>query len=80
MALICHLILKNYVTKGSSKGRKGWKGWEPLKVSHHRVKFDDRKHYGIGDIMVLICHVISKDDAIKASCDIMGRGPTCKVW
>ena len=31
------------------------------------------KHYGIGDIMVLVFHVISKSHEIKGSCDFIGN-------
>ena len=43
-----------------------WLDWlEPLKLRHHRAKF-------YGDIMFLVCHVISQDHVIKESSNIMG--------
>lgn len=44
-----------------------------LKVSHHPAKSGDHKHGGDGDIIVLVCHVISQDYVFKVSSDIMGR-------
>ena len=29
-----------------------------------------------GNIMVLVCHVISQDPVIEGSCDFMGRSPS----
>ena len=44
-----------------------------LKVSQHPSKFGGYGHYGTGDIIVLVCHVISRDYIIKRSCDFKGR-------
>ena len=38
---------------------------EPLKLRHHHAKF-------YGDVMILVCHVISQDHVIKESSKIMG--------
>ena len=32
-----------------------------LKLSIHPAKFDDHRHCGSGDKMVLVCHVILQD-------------------
>ena len=34
---------------------------EPFKESLHPAKFDDDRHYGSGDITVLVVYVISED-------------------
>ena len=52
---------------------------------HHPVKFGVHMHYGSGDMMSLICHVILLDLVINGSCDIWVRAPhhkspTCQVW
>ena len=46
-----------------------------LKASHNRTKFGDHKHCGTGG-MLLVCHVISQDHAIKESSDFTGRNPS----
>ena len=33
----------------------------------------------IGDIMVLVCHVILQNHGIKDSCDFIGRSPLTQV-
>ena len=38
-------------------------------VNHNAAKFSDHRHCGSGDIMVSICHVISKDHFIKGFCN-----------
>ena len=50
--------------------------WSPSKVSYHSAKFGGHRHYGNGDILVLVCHITSQDHVIKASCDFMGKGPS----
>ena len=52
---------------------------KPLKVSHDPAKFGGDKHCGRGDIMILICHVISQDHVTLGSCDFMGRSPLRNV-
>ena len=47
-------------------------GWEHLMVSDYPVKFDGDKHWGVGDIIVLVCHVISENHVLNGSCDFMG--------
>ena len=44
-------------------------GSELLIVCHHPAKFLGHSHYGSGDVMVLICHVITQDHVITGSCD-----------
>ena len=39
-------------------------------------KFGDHRHYGIGDIMVLVCHVISHEHVIKGKCVARGSSPS----
>ena len=41
-------------------------GWSPS------AKFNGHEYCGIGDIKVLVCHVILQDELIKGSCDFMG--------
>ena len=41
-------------------------------VSHTPAKFGGHRHHGSGDIMVLVCHVILQDLAIKGFRDFMG--------
>ena len=45
---------------------------EALKVSHHPLNFDFHRHCGSGDVILLVCHLISQDDMIKQERDIMG--------
>ena len=45
-------------------------------VNHTPAKFDGCKHRGRGDIMILVCHVISQDHVTKGSNSIMGRSPS----
>ena len=49
---------------------------ELVKVSHHFSKFIGYGHYGIGDKIAKVCHVISQDHKIKGSCDFMGESPS----
>ena len=58
-----------------SKGRVTM-SWSPSKVNYHPAKFGGHRHYGNGDIVVLVCHITSQDHVIKASCDFMGKGPS----
>ena len=54
-------------------------GLEPLKINNQPTKFGGHKRYGSGDMMILVCHVISQDHMIKRSCDCMGRSPLKQV-
>ena len=38
---------------------------ESIKVGYHPVKFRGHRHSDNGDIVVLVCHVISQDHMIK---------------
>ena len=38
------------------------------------AKFGSHRHCGSGDLLILVCHVISQDHAIKGSCYFMS-GP-----
>ena len=49
---------------------------ELLKVTHHPTKFGGRMHCGIGDIIVLVYHVIWQEHVIKGSYDFIGRCPS----
>ena len=51
----------------------------PLKINHHPTMFGGHRHCGNGDIMLLVCRVISQDSMIKRSCDFMGRIPSKQV-
>ena len=50
-----------------------------LKVSHHPATFCGRRHCGSGDIMVLVCHVISPNHLIVCSFDVMSKSQSLKV-
>lgn len=62
MTLKCNVIAGPYDLVG---------GWKLLIVCHHTAKFGAQRHRGSGD-MFLICHVDSKDHALKALCNFMG--------
>ena len=49
--------------------------WKLLKVSHHPIKFGGHTHCYIGDIMILVCCMISQDHIIRGSCAFIGSGP-----
>ena len=40
------------------------------------AKFGGHGHCGSGDIMVLVCHEISRDHVIKESSDFIGGSPS----
>ena len=46
--------------------------------SHHSTKFGSYRHFGSGDIVILVCQVISEDHVIEGSCDFMSRSPSTK--
>ena len=48
---------------------------DPLKVSYEIAKLGGHRHCDSGDIMVLICQVISKDHLIKVSSNFMVGTP-----
>ena len=42
-------------------------------ISDYPVKFDDHRPCGRGDINPSNCHVISREDVVRGSCDITGE-------
>ena len=48
-------------------------------VSYHPAKFGGHQQCGSGDIMILVCHVISYGHVIKGLCDLIGRSPIGKI-
>ena len=65
----CQVILQDHVIKSFI-----WlHGKEPLRVSPHPTKFSGYRHYGRGDIMVLVYQVILQDRMIKGSFDFIDR-------
>ena len=54
-------------------------GMEFLKTSHHSAKFCGQRHCGSGDMMILVCQVMSQDHITKGTRDLMGRKPSRKV-
>ena len=48
-------------------------------MSHHPTKFGSHSHCGCGNIMVLVCHVISQSHVMKRSRYYMGRYPSKPV-
>ena len=61
MAFVCHVTLQDNVIKGSCNIIE-----EPIKISHHPVKFGCNRHSCIRDIDVFICYVTLQDHLIKA--------------
>ena len=41
-------------------------------VCQHPAKFGGYRHCCSGDIIILVCHVISQDHLIKGLCDFIG--------
>ena len=50
-----------------------------MKVSYHPANFGGHRQCGSGDIMVLVCHVISQDHLINGSYDFVGRSTSKQV-
>ena len=53
-------------------------------VSHYPAKFGGHRHCDSGDIIVLVCHVISQEYVIKRSRDLVvvarqGKSPSDQV-
>ena len=48
---------------------------EPLTLGHQATNFGGFRHCDSGDETFLICHVISKDNVVKALHDFMGENP-----
>ena len=88
MALIYHVILQDYVIKGSFDfmDRSPSRQVTILQclvshhlshpASHHPTKFGGHRHCDGGDIIILVCHVISQDHVMKPSCDFMSKSPS----
>ena len=80
MVLVCHVILRDQVTKSLSN----FKRRVPLEVSHHSVKFGGHTYDDIGDIMVLVFYVISQDHGFMCVTlsigSPQGKLPSCPVW
>ena len=78
-------LIYNYISLSRDLTRLGdytvmWLyGQKLLKVSHHPATFLGHKHCGSGDIMVLVCHVISQDRMTKRWSNIMGESTSWKV-
>ena len=74
MYSICHVILQDYVTKGS------WLyGWELLVVYHHPNNIGDNRYCNLGDLIVLVCQLTSRDHVLKGPCDVI-EGNLCDLW
>ena len=50
-----------------------------LKVFYYPTKFSCHRHCDSGDIIVLVCHVISKNHVIKRLGDFLDRRPSKQV-
>ena len=48
-------------------------GQEPIKENYHLAKFDGHLRSGNGDIVFLICHMISQDYMIEGSCNFISK-------
>ena len=46
-----------------------------LIISQHSVKFSGNRVYGIRDIKLLNCHLISSDYVVRGSWEIVGGHP-----
>ena len=53
--------------------------WELLKISHHLGKSCRHRHYDKGDIMFLICHVVSNEHMLKGLHEFLCGGPSQRV-
>ena len=73
MILVCHMILQDYVMKGSLTL------WAVPKVNHYPAKPGGHRHCSSGDIMVLVCQTNLQDHLTKGSSNSMGRSPSRQV-
>ena len=66
MISVFYVILQDHVIK------------EPcdFMVNYHLFKFGGHRHCDSKDIIILVCQVISQDDAIKGSCELIGKNPS----
>ena len=69
MVLLCAVISQGHMIKGSRDFMGGY----------HHAKLGGQRHYGRGDLMILVDHMILKDHMITFwswSCYFMGRSPS----
>ena len=57
----------------------GLYGWKSLKLNDHFTKSCGHRHCGSGDIMVIVCDVISQDHLTEGWSNIMGRSPSWHI-
>lgn len=48
----------------------------PTHGKSHSTKFNGHKHHRDGDLMVLLCDLITQDYMSKASSNVIGRNPS----
>ena len=48
-------------------------GYKAVKEHHHCAKFCGHRYCGVGDIIILVCHVILQDHVTKGWSNIVGR-------
>ena len=73
MVLVCHMIQQDKVTEWSSN----FKGGRRLrKVTTLPPKFGGLRHCDIGDIMLLVCHVILQYHETKGPFDFISSSPS----
>ena len=41
----------------------------------HPAKFNDHRHCGNGEVMILVCHAILEGHGVKGPCDFIGGSP-----
>ena len=68
MVLICHVIKQNHETNELSNFMVG------SLLNQHLTKFGGHRHCSVGDIIVLVCHMISQDYVMKGSCAFIATG------
>ena len=76
MILVCHVISQDHVIKKVMRLHKQ----EPINVSYHTTKSGGHRDCGGGDIVVLIYHMILKENVIKGLCDCIGKLLSYQVW
>ena len=59
--------------------------WVFFIISDYPAKIGDHRSCGREDIKLSFCHVTSRDDVVRSSCDIIGEFPQhksllCQVW
>ena len=72
MALVCHVIFQERVTKGSRNFMSRSLSWG---VSHHPTKFGGHRRWkwkcASGNVMTLVCHVIPQGRVAKGSISLV---------